>query len=111
MRLKDQTLVNYVLVFTNNKGELALAKSDGTQAQLEDKPFYKREQNAEDAKKKIVRSIKNSNFTREYWYDKIKAEGTEKEPGRKRMIDDYENGMLILENGLEVKRILIKVDI
>ena len=112
MNLKDITLVNYVLVFTNNKGELALAKSDGTEAQLENKPFYKKEKNAEDAKKKIIRSINASNKqSRKHWYNKTKKDGLENTPQGKRFINNYENGILILKNGLEIKRVLMKVQL
>ena len=112
MGLEDMTLINYVLVFTNNKGKLALSKNNGTEATFESKPFYKSEKNAEEGIKKIMRSIKASNKqSRKHWYDKTINSKDKHSMQGQRFINDYENGMLILKNGLTVKKVLIKVEL
>jgi len=107
-------LINYALVFENIDGETVLVKNDGTQADISEKPFYKTRENAEKAIKKIMKAIQRYNEgVRLYWYEKaINGELNEDaQPSGERFIKDFEDGELILKNGLRIVEVKITIDI
>jgi len=106
-------LTNYVLTFTDNKGNSVLCKNDGSSVDISEKPFYKSRDNAEKAISKINNTLKTLQEKRLFWYEKVQNAGlySQDDSQRNLIVDSYENGELILANGLEIKEVIIEINL
>ena len=122
----NKTVKNYVLTFINYKGERAIASKRAEEVSLDVKPFFVSYENAEKEGKKLQKKLQKTHIDQysKHWHDKVmeaRAKGEvfndnstdEKEnlDMDEKMVKNYQDHLLMLENGFEVREVTISVDL